>query len=112
MPSVELDGNYNISSTSNYNGPLERKSDGKTEIIGGKTSRYDANGVLWRSTFTIVGENEVEMISTADPGEAKSEFALINPDGSPTLEPVTYVSALKLARKGNHPDVQANRIRR
>lgn len=101
MPSPELDGKYRISSTTSYNGPLERKSDGVTEIRDGETSRFDDNGVLWHSTFTIVGENEVEMVSTADPAEAKTGFALTKPDGTPTREAVVYTSRLKLARKGD-----------
>ena len=100
MPSPELDGTYQITSTSNYEGPLQRRSDGKTEIRDGQTSRTDENKVKWHSTFTIVNDGEVEMISVADPRDAVAGFALIRPDGSPSLEPVTYKTILKLARKG------------
>ena len=97
--STDLDGIYSISSTSNYDGPLERKSDGRTEIRNGRTSRTDENGVVWNSTFTILNEREVEMISVADPSNAREGYGLRRPDGSPTLEPVTYSTVLKLARK-------------
>lgn len=95
-----LDGTYQVSSTSSYDGPLERKSDGITQIVDGKTSRTDDNGVQWTSTFTILSETEVEMVSVADPRKAKPDYALTRPDGVPTREPVTYRSVLKLARKG------------
>lgn len=101
MEPVNLDGRYQVTSTSNYEGPLERRSDGTTEIRGHKTSRMDGNNVVWTSTFTVLNENEVEMVSIADPSRARPDFALIRPDGSPTREPVTYRTTLKLARKGD-----------
>ena len=97
----ELDGKYQVSSTTSYKGPLEKKSDGQTEIIDGKTERRDDANCLWTSTFTILNENEVEMVSVADPSEADGDFSLTRPDGSPTREPVTYRAVLKLARKGD-----------
>lgn len=97
----ELDGTYQVSSTTSYNGPLEKKSDGITEIKNGKTERRDDANCLWTSTFTILNETEVEMISVADPSEADSDFSLTKPDGSPTREPVTYKAILKLSRKGD-----------
>lgn len=99
--SQELDGIYQITSTSNYEGPLERKSDGRTEIRDGRTERRDGNNVVWKSEFRIISETEVDMVSLADPAEASPEFALIKPDGTPTYDPVTYTSRLKLARKGD-----------
>ena len=101
MANTDLDGTYNVSTTSNYEGPLERKSDGITEIRNGQTERFDDNNVKWTSTFTIRNENEVEMVSVADPTDADADFALTRPDGSPTYEAVTYTSTLKLARKGD-----------
>ncbi len=100
MEPLNLDGKYQVTSTSNYEGPLERRSDGVTEIRGGKTSRIDGNSVIWTSTFTVLNETEVEMISIADPSRARGDFALIRPDGSPTREPVIYRTVMKLARKG------------
>jgi hypothetical protein len=97
----ELDGTYQVSSTTSYNGPLEKKSDGLTEIKDGQTMRRDDANCLWTSTFTILNENEVEMISVADPSEADGDFSLTKPDGSPTREPVTYKATLRLARKGD-----------
>jgi hypothetical protein len=99
--STDFDGTYHVSSTSNYGGPLEKKSDGVTKISDGKTERRDGNNVLWTSTFKIMSDTEVEMVSVADPGEAKPDFALLLPDGRPTRAPVTYRSTLKLARKGD-----------
>lgn len=97
----ELDGRYNVSSTSSYGGPLERKSDGVTDIVDGKTARTDGNNVLWTSSFTVISETEVEMISVADPSRANKDYALTRPDGVPTRDPVTYRTVLKLARKGD-----------
>ena len=97
----ELDGKYQVSSTTSYQGPLEKKSDGITEIKNGQTSRRDKANCLWTSTFHIISDNEVEMISVADPSEADSDFSLTKPDGSPTREPVTYKAILKLSRKGD-----------
>ncbi|HTK84173.1 MAG TPA: hypothetical protein VL625_03720 [Patescibacteria group bacterium] len=97
----DLDGRYRITSTTNYKGPIERKSDGETEIRNGQTSRIDDSGIQWTSRFKILSETEVEMIATADPHDAKASAALLRPDGSPTLEPVSYHAILKLSRKGD-----------
>jgi len=97
----ELDGTYQVTSTSSYQGPLEKKSDGQTQIINGETSRHDDNNCLWTSTFTILNDTEVEMISIADASGANSDFMLTAPDGSPTRKPVTYKAILKLQRKGD-----------
>lgn len=97
----ELDGKYKISSTTSYDGPLDKKSDGITEIINGKTERHDNAKVIWISTFNVLNENEVEMISVADPSNAAEDFSLTKPDGTPTREPVTYKAILKLSRKGD-----------
>ncbi len=94
-----LDGKYLVTSTTDYKGPLEKKSDGETEIRDGQTRRYDRANCLWTSTFRIISETEVEMVSTADPEKADVDFLLTRPDGSPTREPVTYKSTLRLARK-------------
>ncbi len=96
-----LDGTYQITTTTNYDGPLEKKSDGITEIRNGETRRTDENKVEWTSRFEILGESEVKMISTADPANADRDFALTKPDGSPTVEPVTYETILRYDRKGD-----------
>jgi len=96
-----LDGKYRISSTTSYQGPLEKRSDGETEIQNSQTERYDAARCKWTSTFTILNEGEVKMVSVADPSEAVVDFLLTAPDGSPTRKPVTYETILKLARKGD-----------
>jgi len=100
MNTISLDGKYQVTSTSSYDGPLQRKSDGITEIRDGKTSRVDDNKVVWNSSFTVINENEVEMISIADPTAAQGDFALTRPNGSLTREPVEYQTILKLGRKG------------
>ncbi len=94
-----LDGKYLVTSTTDYKGPLEKKSDGETEIRDGRTQRYDRANCLWTSIFRVISESEVEMISTADPSKADLDFLLTRPDGSPTRETVTYKTVLKLARK-------------
>lgn len=94
-----LDGRYRVTTTSSYRGPLEKKSDGETEIRGGKTHRFDAANCEWTSSFEIVSETEVKMTSVADPTNSDIDFLLTAPDGSPTRNAVTYEASLKLARK-------------
>jgi hypothetical protein len=94
-----LDGKYLISTTSSYNGPLNKKSDGQTEIINGQTHRVDENGCKWTSIFRLLNDSEVELTSTADPTNAPIDFALTKQDGTPTRNVVTYTSILRLQRK-------------
>lgn len=101
MTDISLDGTYQVSSASNYEGPLVKRSDGTTEVRQGQTSRRDGNNVLWTSTFRVLSETEVEMVSVADPSEARDDFALLRPDGSPSRALTTYTSILRLARKGD-----------
>ncbi len=96
-----LDGQYRITSTTSYQGPLEKRSDGETRIENSQTQRTDDADCRWTSTFKILNENEVKMTSLADPSKAAIDFLLTAPDGSPTREPVTYEATLKLARKGD-----------
>jgi len=100
MTSSELDGTYRVITVSSYDGPIEQKSDGMTEIRNGQTMRTDNNDVVWTSNFTIIDETAVKMVSVADPRDAKGDFALYRPDGAPTREPVTYETVLRLSRKG------------
>lgn len=95
-----LDGKYRITSTNSYQGPLEKRSDGETEIRQSQTERRDDANCKWTSTFEVVSDTQVKMTSVADPSEADIDFLLTAPDGSPTREPVTYETTLKLARKG------------
>lgn len=97
----DLDGKYQVTSTTNYQGPLEKKSDGITEIRNSQTERLDAANCKWTSTFTILSDAEVEMVSVADPTNADLDFSLMREDGTPTREPVTYKTTLRLARKGD-----------
>lgn len=96
-----LDGPYRITTTTSYRGPLEKRSDGETEIRNGQTERTDGAGCRWTSTFEILNDAQVKMISVADPSNASVDFLLTAPDGSPTRDPVTYETTLKLSRKGD-----------
>ncbi|MAE50911.1 MAG: hypothetical protein CMH27_03795 [Micavibrio sp.] len=96
-----LDGKYRITSTTSYQGPIEKRSDGETEIRDGKTSRIDDAKCKWTSTFEILNDNEVKMTSVADPTNSAIDFLLTAPDGTPTREVTTYVANLKLSRKGD-----------
>lgn len=99
MLATDLDGTYAVVTTSSYDGPLRKESDGVTTISGGKTQRIDDAGCEWRSTFTWVSENEVKMTSVADPSNARVDFLLTKPNGDPTSESVTYETVLKVQRK-------------
>ncbi len=96
-----LDGKYRVTTTSSYQGPIEKKSDGETEIINGQTQRFDDANCKWTSRFDIVSDNEVRMTSTADPSDADVDFLLTNLRGEPTRDPVTYETMLKFAQKGD-----------
>lgn len=100
---TDLDGVYNVNTVTDYDGPLQKKSDGQTEIINGKTHRIDQAGCEWNSTFEWVDDEktEVKMTSVADPSNADADFLLTRPDGSPTAESVTYETVLKVMRKGD-----------
>ena len=99
---TELDGRYKVNTVTDYDGPLRKMSDGETEIVGGKTNRTDDAGCVWNSTFTWAdeGKTQVKMTSVADPSNARADFLLTRPDGTPTSEKVTYESMLKVMRKG------------
>ncbi len=96
-----LDGKYRITSTTSQRGPIEKRSDGETEIRGGQTMRLDDANCRWTSQFDIISETEVKFTSTADASNAAIDFLLTAPDGSPTRNPVTYETTLKLSRKGD-----------
>jgi hypothetical protein len=101
MTTHPLDGRYRVTSTSSNRGDIEKRSDGETEIRNSQTSRLDDANCKWTSTFTILNDKEVKMISVADASDAKVDFLLTAPDGSPTRGPVTYEAVLKLSRKDN-----------
>lgn len=94
-----LDGIYQITTTSSYQGPLKKQSDGQTVIQNSQTERIDNAGCKWTSSFEIINNSEVRMTSIADPSNAAQDFALTRPDGSPTRDVVTYVSILKFQQK-------------
>lgn len=96
-----LDGKYRVTTTSSYQGPIEKRSDGETEIINGQTQRFDEANCKWTSRFDIVSDTEVRMTSTADPSDAVVDFLLTNLRGEPTRDPVTYETMLKFAQKGD-----------
>jgi len=100
---TDLDGTYNVNTVSDYEGPLQKKSDGQTTIVGGKTHRVDDAGCEWNSLFRWVDEEktQVKMISIADPINAHADFLLARPDGTPTSDRVTYESVLNVKRMGD-----------
>ena len=99
----DLDGLYMVNTVTDYDGPLQKKSDGQTEIVDGKTHRIDDAGCEWNSTFEWVDDTQahVKMTSIADPKNADADFLLTRPDGTPTSDPVTYETVLKVMRKGD-----------
>ena len=103
-----LDGEYNIKTTTNFEGPIQKKSDGTTRVKDGKTHRIDDVGCEWNSTFEILSETEVKMTSVADPVNADIDFLLTKPNGDLTSEPVTYETTLKLQRKGDKLQMTGN----
>ena len=100
MTDHPLDGNYLVTSTSSYHGDIEKRSDGQTQIVNSQTARYDDANCKWTSTFEIINDSQVKMVSIADPSQAVVDFLLTRPDGSPTRDPVTYETVLKFAQKG------------
>ena len=101
MDIQSIDGTYRISTVSDYNGPIEKRSDGITEIKDGKTHRVDDAGCVWTTTIRYLNENEVEFTSVADPSDAVDDFLLTDEGGNLTREPVTYQTILKVDRKGD-----------
>jgi len=99
----DLDGLYRVNSVTDYDGPLQKQSDGETEIQGGKTHRVDDAGCVWNSTFEWMDEQrtQVQMTSIVDPSDARADFLLRRPDGTPTSDPVTYQTILNVKRKGD-----------
>lgn len=94
-----LDGSYRITTTSTGHSDSEKRSDGETRIENSQTERMDHAWCKWTSTFEIIAEDKVRMVSVADPSEAAVDFMLTKPDGTPTRDPVTYTAELKLSRK-------------
>ncbi len=101
MTTHELDGTYLVTSTNSHKGDIQKRSDGRTEIRGGRTERLDDANCKWTSTFEVIAEDKVRMTSVADASDADVDFLLSAPDGSPTRGPVIYETTLKLARKGD-----------
>ena len=97
----ELNGTYRITTISDQNGPIEKRSDGTTDIIDGKTYREDDAGCVWRSEMAFIDENSVQFISTADPSNASDDFCLIDAHGDLTRAEVIYEAVLNIARKGD-----------
>ena len=98
---IDLDGKYSVTSLTSYEGPLQKQSDGFTDIKGGKTHRVDEAGCVWNSTFEWINEREVRMTSVADPRKARKDFLLTGPNGLPTADPQTYETTLLVKRMGN-----------
>lgn len=96
---TDLDGTYTVTSITSYEGPLQKQSDGITEISGGKTRRIDEAGCEWNSTFEWIDPSQVRMTSVADPRNAKKDFLLIAPNGMPTADAQTYETILTVKRR-------------
>jgi|AntRauTorcE11897_2_1112592.scaffolds.fasta_scaffold00395_21 hypothetical protein len=100
MEITDLDGTYLVTTATDHQSPIAKKSDGLTEIRSGWTERTDEAGCLWTTQLAILSENEVEFISTADPSAANGDFCLTDKNGNLTRQPVTYQSILRMDRKG------------
>lgn len=97
---TNIDGVYTVSSVSDYQGPIQKRSDGQTEIRNGQTHRIDDAGCEWISTFSETDDDEtILMTSIADPLNANPDFMLTRPDGSPTSDKVIYEAKLSVKRK-------------
>jgi hypothetical protein len=106
----ELNGKYRVTTVTDYQGPVPMKSDGVTEIKNGQTHRTDAAGVQWSTQFTVVNDEEVKMVATADPSGAAKDFLLTKEDGTLTHDPVVYTTPLKVMRKGGKICLSGNII--
>lgn len=95
----DLDGQYRVTTVSDYTGPVPMQSDGLTEILNGETNRVDKVGCKWNTKLVILSEDEVEFISTVDPTDAADDFCLTTPTGELTRDIVTYRAVMKVARK-------------
>ncbi len=98
---TDLDGQYRVTTVSDYSGPVPMQSDGVTEIKNGETNRVDKAGCKWQTKLTVVNDEEVRFESIADPSEAAKDFCLTKPNGEMTRDPVTYTTIMKVARKGD-----------
>lgn len=95
----DLDGQYRVTTVSDYKGPVPMQSDGVTEIRNGETNRVDKAGCKWHTRITVLNDAEVQFESTADPTEAAPDFCLTKANGDLTRDPVTYTTIMKVARK-------------
>lgn len=87
----DLDGKYLVHSESTTGGV---NGDGETEIKNGLTYRTDKNGFVWESSFSVIGENEVQMESTVDPGQAGPDKQIKDQNGVLTSDVVVFRSVL------------------
>lgn len=97
----DLDGQYRVTTVSDYQGPVPMQSDGVTEIRNGETNRVDKAGCKWHTKISVLNDEEVKFESTADPSEAAADFCLTKENGELTRDPVTYTTIMKVARKGD-----------
>lgn len=91
----DLDGHYDVHSETSYGGPFWLKGDGTTEIKNGLTYRKDKAGCIWESSFSVIGENRVQIESTVDPSHADDSMYITDEKGNPTKSIVTYKSILE-----------------
>jgi len=106
----ELDGQYNVTSESSDGGPFHANGDGVTVIKNGLTYRTDKSGCIWESSFSVIGEDKVQIESTVDPSNAGSAKHIVDAEGKPTSNIVTYKSVLD-AKKVNGKIVLSGTIK-
>ena len=89
-----LDGQYEVSSETSYGGPFFVNGDGITIVKNGLTYRKDKNGWIWESSFSVIGQDRVEIESTVDPSHAGDDAFILDQQGNPTKGIVTFKSVL------------------
>ncbi len=104
----DLDGQYRVTTVSDYQGPVPMKSDGVTEIRNGRTHRIDDAGVEWTTQLVILNDDEVRLISIANPKNARQDFLLTKESGALTQDALTYTAVLRVARKDNKIRLSGN----
>lgn len=96
----DLDGKYQVATETSSGGPQTVKGDGTTEIRDGLTYRKDSNGFIWESSFSILGDTQVQMESTVDPSHAPSGAFIKDEKGNLTKGMMTYKTILELSTEG------------
>ena len=96
----DLDGKYEVYSERVGDGYNVPNGDGTTEIRNGLTYRKDKNGFIWESSFTIAGNDKVQMESTIDPSHAGADKFIKDEKGNLTKGMLTYRAILDASVDG------------